>query len=267
MLVSSVLFSCKKDSIKEETNPLFKIPSKAMTLPGQSATESYLVPQLNGTYTVAYQGNMTFGTIPHKTSNFINGEAVEEINIVDDGQYISIQTVGPYFTVIRPTFVGPIAPVQAQFDAFATAYGNFIHETRDANNTLLQPFLPNLEDYVPNTSNGNGQIVSTGMIVMSNSSPSLMSVVSASFVPPVNPNPPTSTIGYLGKVRASNGIYYYCKGGSGNITEVYTIVNGVEVPFTTFSGYYLVTRTGITNINLTIYPGTSNEEFIVQNAQ
>lgn len=169
------------------SSPLkLKVQHQAMGLPGQGNTELYLIAQSNGTYQSGYGGGIIFGTIPHKTSNFIDGEQVENITIEDpNGEYLSVQTIGPYFTIIRPTFVGSIAPTVFEFSRFCIAYSDFIEQNKNPDLTLIQPYLPNLEDYV--NIGSNGQHITTGQVIMSSASPSLMSVVSSSFVPPVIP--------------------------------------------------------------------------------
>lgn len=261
-----VLFSCKKNNETVTDTEILKVPKSKMTLPGLNNVELYLNPQVNGQYTTSYGGGMTFGTIPHKTANFIDGEHVESIEIVNNGEFISVQTVGPFFTVIRPSAVGAYAVTREQFQAFEKAFYDFIYNKKDEFGTSLQDTLPRLDDYV-NPGDGMGHMIIKGQVVMSSASPSLMSVVSSSFVAPSGGINPGSGTNFLGVVQGANNVNYYCRGGAGIITEVYTLVNGVEVPFTSFSdGYYLVTVNNLwKNINLTIYPGTPNEEYIIQN--
>lgn len=203
--IATFLFACKKEQNTPQSNATFSNNvQKKMTLPGQSSSEIYLVAQPDGSYKATYYGNMAFIDVVRKTTNYLDGEQVYSFDIIDDGQYLSIQTAGPYFTVIRPTFVGAIAPVRQKFTEFSNAYSDFLSQKKNADSSLKQPFLPNLDDYV---NGGNGQIIVKGQIVMSHSSPSTMSVISASFIPTPSQAPSTRKL-ILGFTSDSQGRTY-----------------------------------------------------------
>lgn len=181
IVAAFLISSCKKESKPQNESNQKETSLKTTGLPGGNPT--YLQLQPNGTYKVGWYGEMTFGDIPHPIINVVDGTPLEANIINVNNEYISVQTVGPYFMVIRPTFVGAIAPTREQFNNFAKAYNNFIDQKRDANGVLIQPSLPAFDNYVTGNT-GNGEIIAKGQVVSWNASPTKMAVVSHTYIPP-----------------------------------------------------------------------------------
>jgi len=252
--------SCKKN--QEDTlveDPKVKIINKTSTVPGQGYLQSYIQDQADGTSVVGWGGiTIKFGHITHKTVGFYDGEQVVDMLIIDGNpqQYISINTIGPFFILILPTYVGSIAPTREQIKAFENAYEDFIGHKRDVYGGLLQAYMPNLEDYV--NLDQSGQIIVTGQVVMSHSSPSKVSVVPANFVAPTQPAP---MLTLLPEIYVRNGINYDLAGNdNGQIAEVIATnaATNTRVPIYGFSGDYILGNP-TTVQNLRIY--TSPTEY------
>ncbi len=260
LALAATFTSCKKDQTTLDDGP-GKLKDRVdlkMTLPGQSAQEVYLVQQPNGTYQAAWYGNMVFGDIPHPTINVKNGQPIPAIEVLDpNSEYLEILTTGPYFTVIRPTFLGSVSTIKEKFGEFEDAYADYISAKKDEYGTLKQPTLPNLDTYIENT--GNGEIIIKGMIVSSTASPSKMSIVPHTFVPPAPTIPayllfPDYTVGNIRYDITGNNL-----GTVQGVTAV-DINTNQNVPIYGFSGSYTELSNGIHVQDLIIW--TSPTTFI-----
>ncbi len=253
--IAASIVACKKETTEETSVSKFKVPNKTSNIPGVIASGSPLVINSStGNYHTNYSGEMIFNNISASTGSFLEGEQVANISIYNDGSYLDVETIGPYFVVIRPTFVGPIAPVRAQILAFRNAYNNFITDSV-VNGAPLQPYLPSLDNYV---TAGAGQFVIKGQVVRTHSTPSTYTVVASSFIPtpPAAPATP-SILGFF--IDAGNTYYVYGTGlsSSGNITSVKAYDSNND-PFNvlSFSGTFAAEGTGMSfvgyRLNLTI---------------
>lgn len=235
-----------------------KKPVSKMNVPGQSNTESYLVPQTDGTYKAAWQGDMTFGNMPHPITNVVNGKPIDDIQIINVGnEYLEVITAGPYFIVVRPTFVGDTYPViRSLLGQFYVAYQNYRSRKKDMYGNPVQPQFPNIDTYI-NTGNGNGEIIVKGMVVSSTSSPSKMSIVSANFVPPSD----QPALFLLNNYIVGTVNYDLAGDANGEIVEctAYDTATNLPVAVYGFNGTYTndpVTNIATVNIKIWTTPTT-----------
>lgn len=261
MFSSLIIFSgCKKNmpAADELEATAVKKPVSKMNVPGQSNTESYLVPQTDGTYKAAWQGDMTFGNMPHPITNVVNGKPIDDIQIINVGnEYLEVITAGPYFIVVRPTFVGDTYPViRSLLGQFYVAYQNYRSRKKDMYGNPVQPQFPNIDTYI-NTGNGNGEIIVKGMVVSSTSSPSKMSIVSANFVPPSD----QPALFLLNNYIVGTVNYDLAGDANGEIVEctAYDTATNLPVAVYGFNGTYTndpVTNIATVNIKIWTTPTT-----------
>ncbi|MCX3264828.1 hypothetical protein [Pedobacter agri] len=260
--LAATFTACKKDQTAKDDSP-GKLKDRVdlkMTLPGQSNQEVYLQPQANGTYQAAWFGTMTFGDIPHPIVNVQNGLPIPAIEILSpNNEYLEIMTAGPYFVVIRPTFVGDPNVTREEFKKFRTAYEDHIYNRKNQYFQLAEPDLPNMDNYVNVNNTGNGEIIVKGMIVSSTSSPSKMSIVSHTFQPPK----PAVEMYYLFPEYIVGNVLYTITGNSqGAVQEVTAedITTHTPIPVYGYSGSYTETLNGVHVQDLKIW--TTPNSFI-----
>jgi hypothetical protein len=241
-LLIVVAVSCKKESSENQaTVSAAKIGDKQMTLPGQGQLSTNMFSNGNGTYSAAWHGNMTFGTMVLENT-FYEGQPVQEASIINNGEYISVDITGPKFIALRPTFAGgaptpnSLKDVRDLIDRFKNEYKNFVEAKRNSSGTLIQPTMPLMNSIVTD-SDGDGILIIKGQVIRSKNSPSTLQVTHPDFVAAQ----PGFTPVYLDDV-VKGGIRYAIFGNqkTGQITSVtgYSMTTQTSVTVYGFSGTF-----------------------------
>lgn len=253
-----LIISCKKDMNQTESYSSASIKNELKaTLPGDnpSATAVPVVYE-NGEYKTAYAGGLNFG------STFTYPISV---------------TAAEYGQNWSPSFSGPISQnnlltFMQDGSRFSAFFGTFVNGI----GTALSMYNEDWHAWILNSYNGtttppaftmqryggaaDGIILITGQFIKDPTSPTHVSIVSQTYIPPGQQSNPTIINGYLGTITLPSGIYQV-SGQDGAITSIVKNTNGVLTEITDYSGIYLVGLKGnFIDVDLTLFPNTSNEE-------
>jgi hypothetical protein len=253
--------SCKKESAEvAASDSNVKISNKAMVLPGQGQVSTNMFSNGNGTYSAAWYGSMTFGTMVLENT-FYEGQPVQEASIINNGEYASVDITGPKFIAVRPTLAGgaptpnSLKDVRDLIDRFKNEYRNFVEAKRNSSGVLIQPKMP-LMNAIVTDADGDGLLIIKGQVIRSKNSPSTLQVTHPDFVA----TQPGFTPVYLDDV-VKNGIQYSIFGNqkTGQITSVtgYSISTGTPITVYGFSGTFPSTLASVNNLIIYTSPTSS----------
>lgn len=270
LLLSAV--ACEKQETPIEHSDLkseakVQTTSQIMGLPTGDIAHVY--PNPNGGFSVAWAGGINFSTFtyPNSISPSQDGTLWGPYfdGVTGDSNMLYYSNDGSNITFALGTYLGGITTnTRDALSAYTDDYNKYM----EGDTIMASP--PSFSTYATRFGGSDdGIILIHGKFILDSSSPTNVSITESDFIPNPTPEAPDESIHYLGVVQDSNGINYYCKGRltSNVITNVYKVVNNIEVPFYDFEGVYLVLANGLwRSLNLTIFPGTASEEFIMQNA-
>nr|WP_199157373.1 hypothetical protein [Pedobacter sp. ASV2] len=253
-----LIISCKKDMNQTESYSSASIKNgRKATLPGDNpgATAVPVVYE-NGEYKTAYAGGLNFG------SSFTYPISV---------------TAAEYGQSWAPSFGGPtsannLITFMQEDSRFSAFFGTFVNGI----GTALSMYYNDWHYWILNAPAGNlsapsftvaryggaadGIILITGQFIKDPTSPTHVSIVSQTYIPPGQPSNPTIINGYLGTITLTSGIYQV-EGQDGAITSVVKNTNGILTEITDYSGIYLIGLKGnFIDVDLTLFPNTPNEE-------
>ncbi|WP_316801740.1 hypothetical protein [Pedobacter nototheniae] len=252
-----LIISCKKDVNQTESYSSASIKNglKA-TLPGDNPAASAIpVVYENGEYKTAYAGGLNFGpTFTYPTT----------VTAAEYGQSWSPSYSGPTSQNNLLSFLQDDSRFSAFFGTFVngigTAVGMYYTDWHswilNSNDGSSSPPAFTVQRY---GGSADGIILITGQFIKDPTSPTHVSIVSQTYIPP-NQQPNSETInGYLGTVTLGADVYQV-EGNDGIITRVIKNTNGVLTEITDFSGIYLIGRNGtFIAVDITLFPNTPNE--------